>query len=242
MRTSRILGFLGLSFVLFSSGMSLAQPAQPTGKASDAPAGAGADAPKADAPAKERRGAAGYGYSDKPTTRRGAVARPRAVHTGPSAAFPSFTTATGGASRLVVHLSGNVPVEEHKAEGSVTYILKGVHVNRWNDTNPLVTVHFNTPLSQARLVPRGSDLHLVLDLRAAVSPTFKVTATEGGGASLEIELPSMGRDFVPPEHTPRTTKATKADPAAAVAPKASKPKTPKAPKAPVAAAPAGPKP
>jgi len=241
MRTSRLLGFLGLSFVLFSSGISLAQPAQPTGKPSDTPAGA--DAPKADAPAKERRGAAGYGYSDKPTTRRGAVARPRTVHTGPSAAFPSFTTATGGASRLVVHLSANVPVEEHKAAGSVTYILKGVHVNRWNDTNPLVTVHFNTPLSQARLVPRGADLHLVLDLRAAVSPTFKVTATEGGGASLEIELPSMGRDFVPPEHTPKATKAAKADPGAPVAPKASKPKTPKAPKAPVApAAPAGPKP
>jgi hypothetical protein len=48
-----------------------------------------------------------------------------------------------------------VPVEEHKARGSITYVLKNAGARVWNNTNALVTVHFNTPVSRARLVPRG---------------------------------------------------------------------------------------
>jgi len=186
-----------------------------------------------DTAAKEKRAAGGYSYSDKRPRSSGA-ARPRPARTGPSAAFPSFHASDGGGSRIVVHLSASVPVEERKAAGSVTYILKGVHVNRWNDTNPLVTVHFNTPVSQARLVPHGADLHLVVDLRAASAPTFKVSPgqAQGAGASLEIDFPKG--DFTTPGPATPAAPAAKATPAPTPAPKTVP--TPPAP------SPAGPKP
>lgn len=141
----------------------------------------------------------------------------RATRGGAAATFPSFTASEVG-SRLVVHLSSSTAVEEHKAAGSVTYVLKGAHVNRWNDTNPLVTVHFNTPVAQARLVPHGSDLHLVVQLRAAVSPTYKVAAGQAGSASLEIDFPKgdFGGGDLPsvPKATAKPAGTAPASPAA----------------------------
>ena len=239
MRTSRALGFVGLPFVFLASGLVHAQspsPATTPKKVGDAPQGPKAPGDIAkpdDAPPKERRGATGYGYSDKPTG-RGSVARPQRSHAGragAAAAFPSFTATEGGGSRIVVHLSSTVPVEERKAAGTVTYILKGVHVTRWNDTNPLVTVHFNTPVSQARLVPRGGDLHLIVDLRASATPTFKMSpAPPGGTAALEVEF-GKG-DYVPVDRITATKPGAPAAPATPVKP---------AP-APTAPTPVGPKP
>lgn len=191
---SAVVGVFGTAFAQKPA----AQPA------TDAPAAQPAASGSAE-PAKVSRPAAGYGWSDtKPKRGSGAAPRARATRTGAAATFPSFTASEVG-SRLVVHLSSSTAVEEHKAAGSVTYVLKGAHVNRWNDTNPLVTVHFNTPVAQARLVPHGADLHLVVQLRAAVSPTYKVTAGQGGAASLEIDFPKgeFGGGDLP--SVPRTT-------------------------------------
>lgn len=221
MKTSSLVGILGLLGTMLTSGHAFAladalDAAYKGSKDQGKPKASGDVVKLDDTAVKEKRAAGGYSYSDKGPKRAGA-ARPRAVRSGPSATFPSFTATDGGGSRIVVHLSGSVPVEERKAAGSVTYILKGVHVNRWNDTNPLVTVHFNTPVSQARLVPHGGDLHLVVDLRAASAPTFKVNPgqQQGAGAALEIEFPKGDfatgeRAATAPASAPATTPAPKA--------------------------------
>ena len=49
-------------------------------------------------------------------------------------------TALMGGSRVFVQLTHAVPVEEHKAAGEVTYILKGAHVVERNNENALVTI------------------------------------------------------------------------------------------------------
>ena len=173
-------------------------PAPPAaGAPAAAPAAGGAPAEPSAAPAKATRSAAGYGYSDPPA-RKGRVVRAAAHHkTGPVASFPGFVAPEGGGSRLSVRLSASVPVEEHAAAGSVTYVLKGARIAHHNDTNALVTVHFNTPVMAARLVPKGGDLHLVVVLRAASTPTHKLTPGAGGAFTLEVEFPKG--DFLPPE-------------------------------------------
>jgi hypothetical protein len=96
--------------------------------------------------------------------------------------------------------------------GNITYVLKGAHLTRWNNTNPLVTVHFNTPVTEARLVPHGKDLWLVVDLRAAVQPSVSMDAPKEGGAVLNIDfakgdyLPAgvAPPEGVPPVSTPRS--------------------------------------
>jgi hypothetical protein len=105
------------------------------------------------------------------------------------AVVPGFETLADGSTRLFVELSQPVKYEAKPGSATFTCVLKGAHVDRRNNYNPLVTVHFNTPVTSARLVPHGADLWLVASLRAKVSPTMTMDATKEGGAMLRVEFP-----------------------------------------------------
>jgi hypothetical protein len=145
-----------------------------------------ADPAKPGEPKKPTREAGGYSFSDKPAPRRARGVARRAA--GPVATLPGFEQLPDGGSRVFVHVSSQVPVEERKAQGSVTYVLKGAHVQFHNNTNALVTVHFNTPVARARLVPSGGDLLLQIDLRAATLPTWKMNEAQDKSATLVIDF------------------------------------------------------
>ncbi len=202
--------------------MAAAQGSTPA--ASPPPPGGGPTTPVESTPLKasdekkeeeKKRDVGGYAYSDKPAP-RDTRAR-RAVHrTGPFATFPGFEQRPDGGSRVLVRLSHAVPVEERRAEGSVTYVLKGAHIRVSNDANALVTVHFNTPVFRARLIPSGRDLLFVLELRAAASPTFQITANEDKTATLAIDfakgefLKGDGSETIPSQpRPPARSKSTK---------------------------------
>ena len=136
--------------------------------------------------------ATGYGWSTTPAKHTGGRARlrPMRANTAPTGTvIPGFETLADGSSRVFVQLPRQVAYAPKPAKGSITYVLKGVHIDRRNNLNALVTVHFNTPVSSARLVPHGNDLWLVVDLRANVQPTVAMDATKDGGAMLRIEFP-----------------------------------------------------
>jgi hypothetical protein len=110
---------------------------------------------------------------------------------GPTAVLPGFEPLDSGGSRFFVQLTQTVPVTEQRATGTITYILKGAHVNVYNNERPLMTVHFNTPVWRARLVPYGNDLHFVLELRSNVAPTWQMTPPSKDGMTfLQIDFPS----------------------------------------------------
>ena len=192
-------------------------PAGEDGNAGEAPA---SEAPEKKAP---RTPAAGYAYADKPTASR-APTRARYRKTGPVVNMPGFEQTADGGSRLFVNLSQNVAVEERKAQGSITYVLKGASPRVRNNTNALVTVHFNTPVSRARLVPHGQDLHFVVELRAAATPTWKMTEAQDKSTMLTIDFPKG--DYLPASGEPAaaapqaSTKAARGKGAAKVAPAA----------------------
>ena len=96
-----------------------------------------------------------------------------------------------------MQLSRPVEYVAKPAPGSLTFVLKGAHVDRRNNYNPLVTVDFNTPVSSARLAPHGGDLWFIVDLRANVTPSVTMEATKDGGAMLRIEFPKG--DYLPVE-------------------------------------------
>ena len=103
--------------------------------------------------------------------------------------MPGFETLADGSSRLFVELSKPVTYETKAVRGTITYVLKGTRIAKRNNENPLVTVHFNTPVTSARLVPHGRDLYFVVDLRANVQPTVTVDAGKDGGSMMRIEFP-----------------------------------------------------
>jgi hypothetical protein len=161
--------------------------------ADSAPEPSGGNGPASDAPEKKAPSTpmAGYAYGNKGTGSTATAARPRPRYRtqGPVVNMPGFEQTADGGSRLFVQLSQNVPVEERKSPGSITYVLKGASPRVWNNTNALVTVHFNTPVSRARLVPAGKDVHFVIDLRAEATPTWKMTDAGDKGATLTIDFP-----------------------------------------------------
>jgi hypothetical protein len=131
----------------------------------------------------------GYSYSDKGPARRTYVAHAPNL---PTAHYPSFSMTDARASRLTVTLSKQVQVEEKKAPGAIVYLLRGARVARWNDTNALIAVHFNTPLAVARLRNVGKDVELRLEMRAPVTPTFSVTPGKDAKepARLVVDFPA----------------------------------------------------
>jgi hypothetical protein len=191
--------------------VALAQAPAPTDPARQAgPATADTAAPAASgaSSAPPAFPATGYGWSTTPKRRTGGHLRPhapvaRAQSRTPDAILPGFETLADGTTRLFVLMSQPVKYEVKPAQGTLNYVLKGAHVDKRNNYNPLVTVHFNTPVTSARLVPHGADLWFVVDLRANVTPTVAMDAAKDGGAMLRIEFPRG--DYLPSETMARPT-------------------------------------
>jgi len=110
------------------------------------------------------------------------------------AQWPGFRLTEDGGSEVMVEFSSNpASPSEHRAAGSVTYVFKGAHVIKSNNQNPLLTVHFNTPVVSARLVPKKGELHLVVDMRpgANAAPTMGMRASsDGDGQQFFVKFPS----------------------------------------------------
>jgi hypothetical protein len=121
---------------------------------------------------------------------RPAAAHPAKAHSeGPIATLPGFEMLPEGGSRLFVEMSQTVGVEEKKSQRTLTYVLRGTRVVHRNNENALVTVHFNTPVTRARLLPSGHDLLFSIDLRADATPTWKIVNESDGTATLQIDFP-----------------------------------------------------
>jgi len=146
---------------------------------------------------------------------------------GPTASVtamtPGFETLPDGSTRLFVGLSGPAPYETKSVGGATVYVFKGAVVGRKNDCNPLVTQFFNTPVSEARLVPHGHDLWFVVTLRANVTPVVTVESPSEGGARMSIQF-AKGDYLPPPSAEAPEVDADSASPqAAALAPASSAP-------------------
>jgi hypothetical protein len=107
----------------------------------------------------------------------------------PVATLPGFELLPDGGSRLFVVVSKPISVEERRTQRVLTYVLKGTEVQCRNNENSLVTVHFNTPVTRARLLPSGRDLLFSVDLRADASPAWKVINGGDGTATVQIDFP-----------------------------------------------------
>lgn len=135
--------------------------------------------------------------------------------TGPIVTYPGFRMLDGGGSRVLVTMSKKVNVTEHKAEGKLTYRIQGVQVPTRTNRLPLLTSFFSTPVSRAELVSRDGDVDLVIELRSAVTPQFRVIETDKG-AELQVDFPKVATEATDAAESPKaTTDAPAGRPAAA---------------------------
>jgi hypothetical protein len=157
---------------------------------------AGGSAPAASATPEEPKKPTttpGYSWTDKPVKRW--VRRKKVDPNAPLATYPGFRMLKDGRSEVWVQISKKVTVTPSVAAGHATFVLSGVDVGIRNNTNPLVTEYFDTPLSRARLKRSDGGAQLVLELREAVSPTHRVVDGPAGTMILYVQLPKAQRDY-----------------------------------------------
>jgi hypothetical protein len=116
----------------------------------------------------------------------------------PLASAPGFVRLEDGKSRIWVEVSSKVDVVESRTEGRVSYRLRGAAFVDPNDQLVLPTEFFTTPVKEVHLVPEGSDLDLILDMREDLAPTYRVIETPRG-IVLQIDLPKS--TIAPPVET-----------------------------------------
>jgi hypothetical protein len=132
----------------------------------------------------DRRGAM------RPRVRLRPAALMRAQAAAPIATYPGFRILPDGRTQVFVDLSRSATVQERRVGPTLTYVLRGARIMARNNTNPLITTHFSTPVDRARLVRAGDDLDFVVDLRTDAGAIYEVVASEEGGARLEVTFPS----------------------------------------------------
>ncbi len=100
----------------------------------------------------------------------GSIGKAAKKDPGIVAEWPGFRMTEDGGSEVLVEFSKSVGAPTRfDAAGSVTFVFKGAIVLKHNNQNPLITLHFNTPVASARLIPKKGEVHLVIDLRAGAS-------------------------------------------------------------------------
>lgn len=145
------------------------------------------------APKGSKKGTAGEPTA-KPAAKGKAAGKGGKASTATVAQWPGFRMTEDGGSEIVVEFSKNpASPTEHPAAGSLSYVFKGAHVIKSNNQNPLITVHFNTPIASARLVPHKGELHLKIEFRPGVSvkPSSGLRASsDGDGQQFFVKLPA----------------------------------------------------
>ena len=108
--------------------------------------------------------------------------------TGPVATYPGFRMLPDGGSRVFVSVSKKVPITEHKAQGRVVYRMRGVQAPIRTNRLPLLTSFFPTPVGRIQLVEQGTDLDLVIELRAPSEAKHQLLGADGG-LLLQVDFP-----------------------------------------------------
>jgi hypothetical protein len=99
-----------------------------------------------------------------------------------------------------VRVSREVAVEPDVSRTRLRFRLVGARVQVKNNTFPLVTAHFDSPVRAVRLVEAKNGAELTIDLKAAATVSHRVVKARGGSMVLMLELgPASSADAAAPE-------------------------------------------
>lgn len=106
-------------------------------------------------------------------------------------AWPGFQLLpTHGSRVFVVATAGTQMLEGPRGPTQRTYIFPGARLFLHNNSRPLETVAFPTPLVRARLVRARGAVQLVLELRADVTPTVSQGTLSDGLIFYYLDFPT----------------------------------------------------
>lgn len=104
--------------------------------------------------------------------------------------WPGFQLRDDGGSRFFLQTNGRVDLRTTIQPRQVTVILERVRIAGRNNRRPLITRYFDTPVTSARLKPRGKHAAFVMKLRRPAQPTVSQTQTASGYHYVLVEFPA----------------------------------------------------
>jgi AMIN domain-containing protein len=127
----------------------------------------------------------------------------------PIATYPSFRLLDDGSTRVTLEVTHKVAVTEHKAKGRVVYTFAGAAVPASNTRLSLPTGFFTTPVERVEVVGRGDAADLIIELREAVEPTYRLLDTPRGSSVLQVDFPRPAAAAAPTPDAARRPVETK---------------------------------
>lgn len=121
-----------------------------------------------------------------PTPQKPAVVQPTPKGP-PTATWVGFRELGPSSALIYVNLTEAVPVSSEVKGNTLIYTMTGTRVHVRNNRNPLLAGYFGNVVKSARLVPRGKDVQLVIELSGKATPNTRVVR-ETQGATLRVEL------------------------------------------------------
>lgn len=112
-------------------------------------------------------------------------------------AWPGFQMTPQG-SRLFLAVTAQPQITVQRAPGRLIYRLDNAVVPVRNNTRPLVTSAFDSPVERAYLRQRGRSVEFVIELRNEVEPRLSQQADARGLDFVYVDFPA----WHPPDHVP----------------------------------------
>ena len=95
-----------------------------------------------------------------------------------------------GGSRVFLQTTTPIEYKQKNGKKRITLTFKGTRVFLSNNQNPLVTLHFNTPLRKAYLKKARKDSQLVLELKEEAEISVMQVNIEDGYSYLFVDFPA----------------------------------------------------
>ena len=104
--------------------------------------------------------------------------------------WPGFIMLPDGSSRVFLQTTKPLEYKRNDKQKRTTLTLKGAEVFLKNNRNPLVTIHFNTPVRRAYLKPRKGSVEFVLEMKVAATASIAQFADQDGYHYLFVDFPA----------------------------------------------------
>ncbi len=131
----------------------------------------------------------------KAAAKHGKTKAPKFDPSLPTVTYPGFQLLASGASQLWVAVSRAVEVRQERKGSQLIFILGGAQVGTANNTNPLITTHFDTPMASARLLPAKEGARLTIWLREDIEPTHRILPGPRGTMLLAVTFPKAKKKY-----------------------------------------------
>ena len=103
--------------------------------------------------------------------------------------WSGFQMLEGGGSRFFIQTTRPVKIETKKSRGRFVLVLKNTRVHLKNNTRPLETEFFDTPVSRATVQRRGrGNAAMVFEMREDVTPTVTREKGKDGYAYILVDF------------------------------------------------------